>query len=181
MAPVCIGIVVGAATSNALWVTVSQSLVTVVSLIAAGVLVRLARGVPFSAIDALSAEDARRLAKAIKQSVRVLRALLLVCFVTITYLVFFDQISTALSLTTMAEWLPFTNTVDYSAGLLVALLVFMLMRTWAVIDGDIQIADIQADLLVRKRGQEKADEFEDKVARPASESFRNPSGYGTAP
>ena len=54
--PVGVGVVAGLTTSAAMWTGLSQALLSVVAIIAAGVLVRLARGVPFSAIDVLKAD-----------------------------------------------------------------------------------------------------------------------------
>ncbi|MEM9049985.1 MAG: hypothetical protein AAGC92_14850 [Pseudomonadota bacterium] len=153
---------------------------SVVAIVSAGVLVRLARGVPFSAIDVLKADEARKLSSAIKQSVRGLRALLAVCFFTILVLVFADKLAGLLSTVTAQELLPFTDHLDYLALGVPLLLTFVIMRTFAVVEGDIEVADIQADILVKKRGKDLADEFQKGVADKAKDGYRQPSGYGGA-
>lgn len=178
LVPLSVGVACSVLTTAATWTEVSQTLLGAVSIVSAGVLVRLARGVPFSAIDVLNTEEARKLAYSIKKSVRALRALLLVCFVAVLSLVFIKQIEAGFTWLASTHWLPFSDHVDYVSLTLPFILSFVFMRTYAVVDGDIQIADIQADILIRKRGKDAADAFKKNVAGPAKESFRQPSGYG---
>ncbi|MEO1750034.1 MAG: hypothetical protein AAFR27_15730 [Pseudomonadota bacterium] len=131
-----------------------------------------------AALDVLKADEARKLSTAIKQSVRALRALLIVCFVAILSLVFSNQIVSFAALTAAQGFLPFASSFDYAAFLMAMLLAFVFMRTYAVVDGDIQIADIQADILVKKRGKDAAEDFKKNVAGPSKEGFRQPRGYG---
>lgn len=178
LVPLCVGVGCSILTTAVTWTGVSQTLLSVVSIASAGVLVRLARGVPFSAIDVLTTEEARKLASSIKQSVRALRALLLVCFVAILSLVFITQIDAGFTLLASKHWLPFSDHVDYVSLVIPFILSFVFMRTYAVVDGDIQIADIQADILMRKRSKESAEAFKKNVLDPTKENFRKPSGYG---
>lgn len=178
LVPLGVGVACSFLTTAATWSGVSQTLLSVVSIVSAGVLVRLARGVPFSTIDALGTEEARKLASAIKKSVRALRALLLVCFFAILSLVFIQQLDAGFTWLASKRWLPFADHFDYVSLIVPLILTFVFVRTYAVIDGDIQIADIQVDILIRKRGKDAAEKFKKDVVGPARDSFRQPSSYG---
>ena len=78
----------------------------------------------------------------------------------------------------MKDFLLPTEHFDYLAFLIPFVLVFVLMRTFAVVLGDIQIADLQADILLKKRNREAAEDFRKKVMDPAKKSFQTPQGYG---
>ena len=156
----------------------SQALLSVVAIVSAGVLVRLARGVPFSAIDVLEAGQAEKLSAAIKQSVRALGGLLLVCFLTTLCLIFVGHIAGMLRSAAVQDVLPFTESFDYVAFVVSFLLAFVFMRTFAVVRGDIQIVDIQADILTKTRNRKAAEEFQKDVADPASQEYHAPENYG---
>ena len=78
----------------------------------------------------------------------------------------------------LLEVLPFSATFDYVGFVLPLLLAFVFMRTYSVVEGDVEIADIQADILTKKRGKDAAESFSKSVAAPGKESFRPPRGYG---
>ncbi len=139
---------------------------------------RLARGVPFSAIDVLEVNEAKKLAQALKRSVRALRSLLLVCFLTILCLVFAAQLGDLAAWLKAKELLPFASKFDFVAALVVAALTYVFVRAYAVVDGDIQIADIQANILLKKRGKDRADSFQKDVVESTKGKFRQPEGYG---
>ena len=176
--PVGVGVATGLTTDATMWTDLRQALLSVVAIISAGVLVRLARGVPFTAIDVLEADEARTLSGAIKQSVRALGVLLAVCFLTTLSLIFIGQLSRVFGSEAAQRNLPFTESFDYVALIVSFLLTFVFMRTYAVVKGDIQIVDIQANILFKKRNGEAADNFQDDVATPAKKGFQAPSGYG---
>lgn len=178
--PVGAGLLGGFFTTPALWQSLSTALTSVVSIISAGILVRLARGVPFSAIDVLETSEANRLAKALKGSIRALRALLLVCFLTILALVFSTQLYNFSAWASQIGFQPWYDRFDTVSFIVSALLTYVLVRTYLVVDGDVQIADIQAEILLKKRGKDKAETFSNDVAKPAKQKYKNPPGYGGA-
>src|ERR1700722_2366938 len=59
------------------WDTGKQALLVSLSVVAAGVLVRLARALPFTTADQYELEEIRKLTKAVSQIARSLRALLI--------------------------------------------------------------------------------------------------------
>lgn len=152
------GIVALAMTENTIWINAQQGLLSGIAIISVGVLMRLARGVPFSAIDVLTKEEAHKLSCAIKQSVRTLQALLAVCFLTVFLLIFVDDFPYATSL------IPF-------------FLVFIIIRTFSVTLGDIEIVDIQANILTKTYNKKRSDDFQKSIAGQ-SDTYKTPPSYG---
>ena len=178
LVPVGVGVATGFTTDATTWTDLSQALLSVVAIVSAGILVRLARGVPFSAIDVLEADKADELSAAIKQSVRALGGLLLVCFLTTLCLIFVGHIAGMLGTEGVQDVLPFTDHFDYVAFVVPLLLAFVFTRTYAVVMGDIQIVDIQADILTKKRNKAAAENFRENVADPAKKGYQAPKNYG---
>lgn len=178
VAPALVGVVAGLGTEASTWLGLRDALLSVLSIISAGLLVRLARGVPFSATDVLRPDDVRKLSEAIKRSIRGLRMLLVVCFIGMLLLVFAEQLNKIFEYSN-ANWnLPYSDKFDYLSFLVSLILTYIAIRAYAVVDGDVQIADIQADLLVRKENKQAAESFDDGLAAPAKESYRAPKDYG---
>lgn len=173
-----IGVASSLGMNSQTWIDVSSTLVSVVSIVAAGVLVRLARGVPFAAVDALSADEARRLAIAIRLSVRALRALLFVCALVIALFVFLQPISSFVYGPLHLDVWGTRLLVCPLSFLCGCALSFVGIRAIAVVNGDVEITDIQAKLLIKKRGKEKAEAFESSPAAAAAQKFKMPAGYG---
>ena len=176
--PFVTGALTGLTTYASAWIDVSEPLLSVVAIVSAAVLVRLARGAPFTAIEVLDAAEAQKLSIAIKQSVRSQGGLLLACIIASLCLVFIRQINDIFSSEALKEILPLTEHFDYLACLVPLMLAFVFMRTYAIVIGDIQIADLQADILLKKRNREAAEDFRKKHMDPAKKSFQAPEGYG---
>lgn len=176
--PLGVGLATGLFTDATMWSELNEALLSVVAIVSAGVLVRLARGVPFSVIDVLEADEARKLSDALKQAVRALGGLLAGCFLTALCLAFIGQLNSMFESETAQTILPFTDNLDYVAFLVSLLLSFVFVRTYAVVKGDIEIVDIQADILVRQRNKETAEEFKERIAKPAGQNFSAPKNYG---
>lgn len=178
LVPVGVGVATGFTTDATTWTDLSQTLLSVVAIVSAGVLVRLARGVPFSAIDVLEADKAEDLSAAIKESVRALGGLLLVCFLTTLCLIFIGHIAGMLGSEGAQDVLPFMEHFDYVAFVVPLLLAFVFTRTLAVVMGDIQIVDIQADILIKMHNKAASEDFRENVADPAKNEYQAPKNYG---
>ena len=57
-------------------------------------------------------------------------------------------------------------------------LAFALVQVWEVVGGDVRMTDIQADILLKRRGSGAADAFDLGVAASARQTTRWPSDYG---
>src|SRR5829696_416422 len=76
LVPVVAALAAGRFVSIAFWDASKQGLLVALSVIAAGVLVRLARGLPFTTPDHYEVDEIRKLTKAVEQIMRSLRALI---------------------------------------------------------------------------------------------------------
>jgi len=152
--PLVGGALASANASIAFWTTAKPSLLTALSVIAAGVLVRLARGLPFSNVDQFTVEEARAVAKSIKRSVRALRALIFVVFATMAVIVFADPLLGGVTkLLTFFQLISGFSTIwldpqSIVSGLIGLMLVYVFVRVFAVIGGDVGLVDLQSKYLV---------------------------------
>lgn len=151
---------------------------TSLSVIAAGVLVRLARGLPLSNIEQLQLNEARAISAAVKQSARSLRALMLVVFTCMGMITFSAEICAVI-----AKYLENWPTLVEMAGPVTSasiafVFAFVMMRIFAVISGDVGLVDLQTDFLVKAVERHQAKQFEKTMDTPAVSSMKNPEGYG---
>ena len=157
------------------WDTSKASILTALSVIGAGVLVRLARGLPFTNIDQFQVEEARRISSAIKQSIRGLRVLILVILFTMVSLV----LAKGLAVATAAQWPSASHAFQLGiSGEIGLLLAYILVRVTAVIQGDVGLVDLQAEFFVRAVERKQADRFDKARAQFTSAPVENPKEYG---
>lgn len=162
----------------ALWETSKQALLVCMSVIAAGVLVRLARGLPFTNADHYEVDEIRQLTSALGQIIRSLKALIIVVFVSMMALIFAKPLADALRGVTMLA--PASPYIDPAISALLGLLVgYVLWRIYQVVHGDEDLTELQGKFVVRAVERAQAKRFEAQQARDApDEEFKNPIGYG---
>ncbi|MBX5034241.1 hypothetical protein [Rhizobium lentis] len=157
------------------WDASKAPILTALSVIGAGVLVRLARGLPFTNVDQFQVDEARRIAAAIKQSIRTLRALIFIIIFTMVSLV----LAKGLVLTLAARWPDWANIIGMAAsGAIGLLLSYILIRVTAVIQGDVGLVDLQAEFFVRAVERKQAERFDKSQSGPEVPALENPKGYG---
>ncbi|MER9026151.1 hypothetical protein NKI01_26990 [Mesorhizobium sp. M0815] len=162
----------------AFWEAAKPSLLTALSVIAAGVLVRLARGLPFSNPDQFELGEVRLIAAAIKQSIRALRALIGVVFLAMGSLVFAKAIAAAL---TSAAFIPPETLLYVEPGMSAVvgfLLTYVFVRIFSVIKGDVSLVDLQSELLVKSVERKQAERFDKSLTQSDTPPIKNPEGYG---
>lgn len=153
-------------------------LLTTLSVVAAGVLVRLSRGLPFSNAEQLQLDEARKLAKAVKESVKSLRSLLVVVFVTMFTLFLSVPLSTYLA-TVLSKRSDFVSYIDPAISAFISLsLTYVFVRIFAVISGDIGIVNLQTDYLVKAVERKQGEQFEQSRKSSNAPKMKNPEGYG---
>jgi hypothetical protein len=158
------------------WDLSKQPILTALSVIAAGVLVRLARGSPFTNADGFELEEARQISRAIKQSIRALRTLIIVVFLTMFALVFAQPV-----LIVVMRSLPSVDTAiagPMVSALIALLLSYVFIRVFTVIQGDVGLVDMQAKYLVSAVERKQAKRFADDMEKSSSPAPQNPEGYG---
>jgi hypothetical protein len=173
--PVCGGAIAAAFVTVDFWDASKAAILTALSVIGAGVLVRLARGLPFTNADQFQVEEARKVASAIKQSIRALRVLIIIIFATMASLVVVKGVVSSIAL----RWPDVAVTAnEISSGIVGLLLSYILVRITAVIQGDVGLVDLQSDYFVKAVERKQAERFEKSQAKAADLPLSNPSGYG---
>ncbi|MIL09667.1 hypothetical protein BZU93_27795 [Salmonella enterica subsp. enterica] len=162
--------------SVSFWDTAKPSILTALSVIAAGVLVRLARGLPFTNADQFTVDEARQVASAIQQSVRALRALIAVVFLTMASVIFAAPTVVALKALPI-RWL-FDNADAGLSGVIGFLLTYVFIRIFAVIQGDLSLVDLQSQFLVQSVERKQAERFDRARTSSGGGLIVNPEGYG---
>lgn len=180
--PLVIATVSGWLGSVNFWDGIKAPLLTCLSVIAAGVLVRLARGMPFTNTNGFDLEFARKVASAVKTSIRSLRTLLTVIFFTMGIITFSSVLGEATELLLAAAGLDAQYTTQHSdmivSALIGGLLCYVFVRIFSVIDGDVGLADMQADIIVTMATKSQSERFSPTIEAVKKNPISNPVGYG---
>jgi hypothetical protein len=178
VACLCASVVAGTLIPIDLWDSVKQPLLVASSVLAAGVLVRLARGLPFTNSDQFEVEEIRALTKAVKQVMRALRMLIFMLFIAMISLAFvkpiLDRIAPSTNIGMFSIWARVL-----ASGLLGFLFSYGFMRITHVVHGDYDLVDLQSGFMVRAVERKAAKQFEDQHSTGVTDStVRTPEGYG---
>jgi hypothetical protein len=158
------------------WDDARQSLLVALSVIAAGVLVRLARGLPLSAAEDLELSEARSIVTAAKRVMRSLQHLIGITLATMIWLIILK--ATTAYLTSFGVLRPHSEVAERVLSALTGLLIlYVFMRIIDVIKGDYDLVSLQGDFLVRQVERRTAAQFEKAQNRDAAQ-FKAPEGYG---
>lgn len=174
-------LVAGQCGSVGFWEASKAPLLTALSVIAAGVLVRLARGLPFNAPGHFELDEARQIAQAMKKSIRALRVLIITVFITMGFLVFAKPIHDAITseLTTILTNSKSIEIIEKGvSGAIGLLLSYISIRILNVIKGDVSLVDLQSDFLVKAVARKQAENFEKTISKTDLTAIKNPEGYG---
>ncbi len=159
------------------WDLSKQAFLVSLSVIAAGVLVRLARGLPFTNVDHYEIEEIRDLTKAVDQICRSLRALIFVVLLAMVFLVLAKPVVEAANLAQITA--PHGERIaQFSSGLLGFLIGYIFMRMVQVIQGDYDLTKLQSKFVLRAVERKQAKQFEISEAKSGSSPFKNPENYG---
>lgn len=155
------------------WEAARLWLIPALSIIAAAVLVRLARGVPVTNPDHIRAEEVDDVTGAFTSLIQSLRSLF---FVVLGAIVVVGAISPVAAF--LAQ--QFSVTVDYGnrvgSGIVGLNVGYCFARMLQVAQSDVSIAKLQARLIREAVARREAKKFEAEAMQPSS--FRQPEGYG---
>lgn len=161
----------------AFWEQSRQAFLVVLSVIAAGVLVRIARPQPFSNPDFYELDEIRNLTKAVGQITRSLRALFILVLVGMVALVLAYPIAGLVrGLGAPAAVVSATETAI--SGILGFVLGYVLFRMLQVVRGDEELTKLQSSYIVRAVERRQAEQFDNLETKAADVPFKNPEGYG---
>lgn len=160
------------------WNASKGSLLIVLSVIAAGGLVRLARGLPFTSFDQMELDEARKISAAVSKSVAGLRMLIIAILLAMAFTIFVDSLVLKLSKPSVLG----ENSTQYSWKILSTLggglFTYIFVRFFAVINGDVGIVELQTEFLEKSVARRKAEVFEKTVQSNSKEIVKNPDDYG---
>lgn len=164
--------------TNAFWNEMRPSILVALSVVAAGVLVRLARGLPFSNPEQFALDEVRRVTAAYKLSVRALRALVAVLFCAALMLAFSSILTEFLQAQTLNY--PDVNTRIESivSALTAFILVFVFVRIFAVVNADVSLVDMQSESLVKFVERRQGAQFQETQDDIVTSEIKNPENYG---
>lgn len=178
LGPIAVGGISAAAIGVPTWDASKQALLVSMSVIAAGVLVRLARGLPFTNADQFTVEEIRKLTAAMDRILRSLRLLVIIVLATMVFLVIANPLDGYLNSNVPRVWSISTRVTSGISG---ALISYIFIRMFQVIQGDYDLSKLQAKILIQSVERRQAADFERQEAASSSSgsgSFRNPSSYG---
>lgn len=172
--------IAGACTASAFgtmafWDSSKAPILMTLSVIAAGVLVRLARGLPITNAENFELDEARRIAAAIKKSIRSLRILMIAIFLCMGAVIFGKT-------TTELITEKFPNTTEYvhiiMSGFLGFILTYIFVRILAVINADVGLVDLQTKMFVDSVARKQGERFNTSIVNATDLPIKNPQGYG---
>lgn len=155
------------------WETARMWLIPALSIVAAAVLVRMARGLPVTNPDHVRPDDVDKVADAFTSLVRKLRTLFCVVLITIVAVGIASPLSARLADLWAAPW----DWGNRAGSSFVAMFVgFAFARMVQVAQSDVSITDLQARLLKEAVARKVAKSFEEESMQPST--FKTPEGYG---
>jgi hypothetical protein len=159
------------------WDASKQGLLVALSVVATGVLVRIARGLPFTTPDHYEVEEIRTLAKAVSRIIRALRALIFFVLAGMVSLVLAKPVlDFALAVPALQPLAGYAERA-ISAGL-AFILTYVFVRMLQVVKGDQDLAELQSKFIVRAVERKQAKRFEEQQRAESAPVLKRPEGYG---
>lgn len=172
--PLVLGFITANCIAVSTWDECKQGLLVALSVIAAGVLVRLARGLPFTTPDHYELDEVRKLTAAVRQIIRSLRILVRIVLSGMIILVLAHPLISYITQIIPEYALVIEKIIS---GVLGAILTYVLLRMLQVVKGDQDFTELQSQFIVRAVERRQGKKFEEQTAKTSSE-FKNPEGYG---
>jgi branched-subunit amino acid transport protein AzlD len=181
LAPVLVpGLVAAAAAVSvrvSTWDSIKASLITALSVAAAAALVRLSRGLPFTAASHFEPNEIQQITRAVVQLARSLRAFLVITILSMGALIM------------VAPLIEYANHVRAAAlvwwggrllsGIVGGLLAYVVVRLFQIVGSDLSLLNEQSKFMVRAVQREAGKERSSTTLTPdISTNFRTPETYG---
>jgi ABC-type amino acid transport system permease subunit len=159
------------------WSEARQSLLVALSVIAAAVLVRLARGLPFTNPEIFEVEEIRSVVRAVHQVMRSLKVLIMVIFASFLLLILAAPLEKAALKLEFAQ--NYGPSIDALLSALIGLLLaYVFVRIIDVVRGDYDLVSLQGLFMVRAVERRQGKRFEEHQNAPGASPFQTPEGYG---
>jgi hypothetical protein len=177
--PIVAGVSAGTMIHLHAWDNLRSALLPALSVIAAAVLVRLARGLPFTNADHFTLSEFRSVAGKMEANARKLRALIFVCLIALAVLTFGSGIVAAIaSVPRILPWVP-QAAGGVTSGLIAALVVYAFTRVVEVVHSDVGLLRLQAKVLEGVIASKNAAKFERQVEATNRPGIAGADRFGT--
>lgn len=170
---VAAGVISGTLFYEPFWKDNRAGLLVALSVVAAGTLVRLARGLPFTTPDHYELGEIRDLTAAVAQIMRKLRVLLVVIIATMLSLVLAFPIVDILDSNTA---IPRCYLILACSSILGAMHAYVFVRMYQVVLGDEDLTKRQSQYIERAVARRQRDRFDKSTDQ--GESIRSGANYG---
>lgn len=177
--PIVGGVASAALVGIGAWDALKPAILPAVSIIAAAVLVRLARGLPFTNADHFTLEQFRGVSANLLANARKLRALIFVCLLAIVVLVLGkDFVEVVGNLT--AKWPDIKSVVAViTSGLIGVLLTYSFARVIEVVHSDVALLRLQSNIIETAITKKNADTFQKAIAAEKAPGIAGASSFGS--
>lgn len=160
------------------WEVLRVALLPALSIVAAAVLVRLARGMPFTNADHFSLEEFRSAAQKIESNAKKLRALIFVCLAAVVSLIFAPELvefAQRLSRNPPSLFRIIDGTMSAVVGISV---VYSFTRIIEVVHSDIGLLRLQSLVLEKAISKKNVTEFDKKLQTAEPGKISGAKDYG---
>lgn len=177
--PIAGGLACGLLVSLDAWEVLRPALLPAISIVAAAVLVRLARGLPFTNADHFTLDQFRRVAANLETNARKLRALILVCLAGIVCLIVGNNLVELIAHLT-SRW-PVVGEIfaKLMSGAVGLLLTYSFVRVVEVVHSDVALLKLQSKILETVIANRNAKTFEKAVADENPPGISGVEKFGT--
>ena len=159
------------------WDQWRTGLLPAISVVAGAVLVRLARGFPFTNTDHFTLEDFRRVTAALKKIAKSLRALIAICMGSMVILILAPAISSKAHHSYYIY--PDASFTDRCLSFVIGLAIsYVFVRALQIVDSDISLLQLQTEVLDRVISRRNAKNMEEAVAPDRTGAIAGAEGYG---
>lgn len=168
--------VAAAAVRVSTWDSVKTSLITALSIAAAAALVRLSRGLPFTAASHFEPREIEQITMAVIQLARSLRAFLAVTILSMGTLIVVAplmELSSGLRSTALIWWGG-----RFFSALVGGILAYVVVRLFQIVGSDLSLLNEQSKFMVRAVKREPEKTSQQTLTPGVGGGFRAPENYG---
>lgn len=158
------------------WHESKAAVLSALSVLAAAVLVRLARGLPFTNADHFLPLEIDQVATAIAAIARSLRALIIVLLLAMAGVVCADLINAAMKENVTPE--QATTVARLISSLLSLLSVYSFIRVVEVVQGDVDLVDLQGKIMREAVRRKAIKNFSESQKALAPMEYKGSESYG---
>ena len=161
------------------WEALRPALLPAISIVAAAVLVRLARGLPFTNADHFSLSDFRSVASKLESNARKLRALIFVCLGSVIGLIAFPDLAKMelFPLVPFLSWMPevINRVLSFLLG---GAMVYAFARVIEVVHSDVSLLKLQAKIIETAIAAKNAKNFDEQIKPTVNNPISGAKGFG---